>query len=66
MAPSFGAVQPLSIDRRRWGGQSGAPVHSQAVRNPDNGKLQEMRYELAVDFVLGVHVTPEHDRGCAG
>ncbi|WP_293678683.1 PQQ-binding-like beta-propeller repeat protein [uncultured Phenylobacterium sp.] len=31
--------------------------------NPDNGKLQEMRYELAVDFVLGVHVTPEHDRG---
>jgi hypothetical protein len=30
--------------------QSGAPVHSQAVRNPDNGKLQEMRYELAVDF----------------
>ena len=43
--------------------QSGAPVHAQAVRNPDNGKLQEMRYELAVDFALGVHVTPEHDRG---
>ena len=38
-------------------------MHAQAVRNPDNSKLQEMRYELAVDFALGVHVTPEHDRG---
>jgi hypothetical protein len=43
--------------------QSGAPVHAQAVRNAENGKLQEMRYELAVDFALAVHITPEHDRG---
>ena len=41
--------------------QAGAPVHAQAVRNPDNNKLQEMRYEMAVDFAFGVTVTPEHD-----
>lgn len=39
--------------------QAGAPVHAQAVRNPDNNKLQEMRYEMAVDFAFGVTVTPE-------
>jgi hypothetical protein len=43
--------------------QSGATVHSQAVRNPDNGKLLEMRYEFVVDFVLGLRMTPDHDRG---
>jgi hypothetical protein len=43
--------------------QSGAPVHAQPVRNPDNGKLVEVRYELHVDFVLGLRVTPDHDRG---
>lgn len=43
--------------------QSGAPVHAQPVRNPENGKLIEMRYELPVDFVLGVRITPDHDRG---
>lgn len=41
--------------------QAGAPVHAQAVRNPDNNKLQEMRYEMLVDFAFGVTVTPEHD-----
>lgn len=39
--------------------QAGAPVHAQALRNPDNNKLQEMRYEMAVDFAFGVTVTPE-------
>lgn len=43
--------------------QGAAPVHAQAVRNPDNNKLQEMRYELLVDFAVAVHVTPEHDQG---
>ncbi len=41
--------------------QAGAPVHAQALRNPDNHKLQEMRYEVVVDFAFGVTVTPEHD-----
>ncbi len=41
--------------------QGGAPVHAQAVRNPDNNKLQEMRYEMLVDFAFAVTVTPEHD-----
>lgn len=41
--------------------QGGAPVHAQAVRNPDNNKLLEMRYEVLVDFAFGVTVTPDHD-----
>ncbi|MFT3666499.1 hypothetical protein [Piscinibacter sp.] len=41
--------------------QAGAPVHAQALRNPDNNKLQEMRYEVLVDFSFGVTVTPDHD-----
>lgn len=41
--------------------QGGAPVHAQAVRNPENNKLLEMRYEMAVDFAFGVTVTPDHD-----
>lgn len=43
--------------------QSGALVHAQPVRDPDNGKLQEMRYEVHADFVVSVRVTPDHDRG---
>ncbi len=42
--------------------QSNAPVHAQAVRNPDNNKLQEMRYEMLVDFAFAITVTPDHDR----
>lgn len=45
---------------------SGAPVHAQPVRNPDNGKLLEMRYEFQVDFVLAARLTPDHDRGRIG
>lgn len=43
--------------------QGGAPVHAQPVRHPENNKLQEMRYELVVDFALAVQVTPDHDNG---
>ena len=46
---------------RREAAPAGAAVHAQAVRNPDNNKLQEMRCEMAVDFAFGVTVTPEHD-----
>lgn len=46
--------------------QSGAEVHSQAVRNPANGKLQEMRYEVSADFHASVRFTPDHDRGRIG
>ena len=42
--------------------QANAPVHAQAVRNPDNNKLQEMRYEMVVDFAFAITVTPDHDR----
>ena len=41
--------------------QAGAPVHAQAVRNPDNNKLIEMRYEMLVDLALAITVTPDHD-----
>ncbi len=42
--------------------QANAPVHAQAVRNPENNKLQEMRYEMLVDFGFAITVTPDHDR----
>jgi hypothetical protein len=43
--------------------QCGAQVNSEAVRNPANGKLLEMRYRLVADFVLTVRVSPDHERG---
>lgn len=43
--------------------QSGVPARSEAVRNPDNGKLQHMRYEFVTDVVVSVHVDPNHDEG---
>jgi hypothetical protein len=43
--------------------QSGVPGRSEAVRNPDNGKLQEMRYEFVTDVVVSVNVDPRHDEG---
>lgn len=49
--------------RLRFGG---TPVHARPVRNPDNGKLLEMRYEFQVDFVLAARITPDHDRGRIG
>lgn len=44
--------------------QSGVPCRSEAVRNHDNGKLQEMRYEFVADIVVSVQVEPMHDQGC--
>jgi hypothetical protein len=41
--------------------QSGAQVDAQALRHPDNGRLQGMRYELVADFFGNVRITPRHD-----
>ena len=43
--------------------QSGAKVETEAVRNPDNGKLLEMRYSLSADFQASARLTPQHDSG---
>lgn len=43
--------------------QSGVRFDAEAVRNPDNNKLVEMRYALPVDFTLAVRATPDHDTG---
>lgn len=43
--------------------QSGADVDAEAVRNPDNGRLKEMRYRLAAEFRGGVLAVPDHARG---
>lgn len=32
----------------------------EAVRNPDNGKLQEMRYDFDADISISVLLTPDH------
>jgi hypothetical protein len=41
--------------------QSGVEVENEAVRNPDNGKLQGRRYTFVADFHGGVRITPLHD-----
>jgi hypothetical protein len=43
--------------------QSAATVDREAVRNPDNGKLQQVRYEFSADFHASVRLNPDHDRG---
>lgn len=43
--------------------RSGAQFRAEAVRNPENNKLQEMRYEIVADFEAAVTVTPDHDNG---
>jgi hypothetical protein len=43
--------------------RSGAPMRNDAVKNPETGKLTEMRYEIICDFNASVHVTPDHDTG---
>jgi hypothetical protein len=40
--------------------QSGARLHTEAVRNPDNGKLKLMRYRVHADFAGSVKVLPDH------
>jgi hypothetical protein len=43
--------------------RSGAPMRNEAVKNPETGKLTEMRYEIICDFNATVTVTPDHDGG---
>lgn len=43
--------------------RSGAPMRNEAVKNPETGKLTEMRYEIICDFNASVHITPDHDTG---
>jgi hypothetical protein len=43
--------------------QSAATVDRESVRNPDNGKLQGVRYEFTANFHAYVRLTPDHDRG---
>ena len=43
--------------------QAGATVDREAQRNPDNGKLQQMRYEFIADFFASIRLNPDHDRG---
>jgi len=43
--------------------QGGVQVQAEAVRNHDNGKLLEMRYEFAAELQLGIRLTPDHEHG---
>jgi hypothetical protein len=43
--------------------QGGVQADAEAVRNPLNAKLQEMRYQFVADFHASVLVTPNHDTG---
>jgi len=42
---------------------SGAQVDKEALRHPENGKLQGMRYRFVADFVGSARLTPLHDTG---
>jgi hypothetical protein len=52
-------IEQLESKLRR----SGAQVDTEAVRNPETNKLQEMRYTLVADFEGAVNITPDHDHG---
>lgn len=41
--------------------QAAMPVKTEAVRNPDNGKLVEMRYALQADLRAGIRIAPRHE-----
>jgi hypothetical protein len=43
--------------------QGGAQVDTEIVRQPDGGKLQEMRYGFTADFFGSVKLHPLHDEG---
>jgi hypothetical protein len=43
--------------------QAGTEVEREAVRNPANNKLIEMRYSFTADVQLSVHVTCDHAAG---
>jgi hypothetical protein len=42
---------------------AGVTCTPESIRNPDNGKLMEVRYEFVADILAGVRVQPDHDRG---
>lgn len=42
---------------------AGIQCQPEPIRNPDNGRLIEVRYEFVADIVCGVRVVPDHDRG---
>ena len=52
-------IQQLE-DRLR---QGGVTMDAETVRNPQNGKLQEMRYSFVADFRGSVRIVPQHDAG---
>jgi hypothetical protein len=41
--------------------QCGANFHSEIVRDPNNGRFVEKRYEIAADFRGSIRLTPDHD-----
>lgn len=41
--------------------QAAAPMEREVVRNPDNGKLVEVRYRVELDFRASVRLTPRHE-----
>jgi hypothetical protein len=43
--------------------QSGASYDSDVIRDPDNGRFVEKRFELVADFRGSVLMLPDHDRG---
>ncbi|MED5621194.1 hypothetical protein [Ideonella sp. BN130291] len=42
--------------------QAAVPMEREVVRNPDNGKLIEVRYRVEADFRASVRLTPQHER----
>ncbi len=43
--------------------QGGVRFEMEEIRNPENSKLQEMRYKFVADFNATVLITPDHDLG---
>jgi hypothetical protein len=41
--------------------QAAVPMERDVVRNPDNGKLVEVRYRVSLDFRASVRLTPRHE-----
>jgi hypothetical protein len=42
---------------------AGLQPQPEAVRNPDNGRLIEMRYDFVADILAGVRIEPQHASG---
>jgi len=49
------------LQARIW--QSGTTPESEAIRNPDNGHLIEMRYEFVPEVHVALKIVPDHDHG---